>query len=80
MEQENKELFELLDNQAKVLVGVLLRRIELLEKEKVLTPELFKSLAREHIYEWVRTLKSLISIGKVVFTTKNRKENSNGKS
>lgn len=66
---ENRELFELLDVQAKVLVGILLKRIELLEKEHVLTPNLYKSLVKEHVYEWTRTVKTLIN-GSVIF--KNR--------
>jgi hypothetical protein len=64
----NKELFDLLDKESRALVGILLKRIEILEKQKSLTPDLYKSLTKEHIYEWVRTLKKLIIIGKVEFT------------
>jgi len=65
--ENNQELFELLDNQAKSLVGVLLKRVEILEKENSLTPSLYKALVKEHVYEWVRTIKTLITIGKVEF-------------
>lgn len=68
--ENNNELFELLDSQARTLVGVLLKRIEILEKEKSLSPELYKALIKEHVYEWVRTLKALITIGKVEFRTR----------
>jgi len=68
--ENNNELFELLDSQAKSLVGILLKRIEILEKENSLTPSLYKSLVKEHVYEWIRGLKTLISIGKVEFRTR----------
>lgn len=68
--ENNQELFELIDNQARTLVGILLKRIEILEKEQSLTPELYKALVKEHVYEWVRQLKALITIGKVEFRTR----------
>jgi hypothetical protein len=64
---ENKELFEIIDLNAKTLVGVLLKRIELLEKENVLTPSLYKALIKEHVYESARNLKTIITIGRVEF-------------
>jgi hypothetical protein len=67
---ENQELFNLLDTQAKTLVGILLKRIEILEKENSLNPSLYKSLIKEHVYEWTRTLKALITIGKLEFKTR----------
>jgi hypothetical protein len=66
---ETKEIFEILDNQSKVLVGVLLKRIELLEKENALTPNLYKALVKEHCYEWIRNIKTLIN-GSVQFKSK----------
>ena len=66
---DTKEIFEILDSQSKVLVGVLLKRIELLEKENVLTPNLYKSLVKEHCYEWIRNIKTLIN-GSVEFKSK----------
>ena len=67
--ENTKELFELLDSQSKTLVGVLLKRIELLEKENALTPNLYKALVKEHVYEWVRNIKTLIN-GRVEFKIK----------
>ena len=76
MENEYKKILDVIDTQAQVLVGVLLKRIEVLEKEKVLTPSLYKSLIKENIYENSRYLKKLIKlhleIGKV--TLKPRKD------
>ena len=71
---DNNELFELIDVNAKTLVGVLLKRIELLEKENVLTPSLYKALIKEHIYESARNLKTIIKIGKLTFKAKDSKE------
>ena len=66
---DNTELFNLLDNQAKSLVGILLKRIEILESEQVLTPSLYKKIVKESIYEWVRMLKVLIN-GRVEFKSR----------
>jgi hypothetical protein len=71
---DNQELNNLIDLNAKTLVGVLLKRIELLEKEKVLTSSLYKALIKEHIYESARNLKTIINIGKLTFKTKDSKE------
>ena len=71
---ENNELFELIDLNAKTLVGVLLKRIELLEKENALTPSLYKALIKEHVYESARNLKTIIKIGKLTFKAKDSKE------
>lgn len=76
--ENSKEIIDLLnkliDENAQVLVGQLLKRIEVLSDEQVLTPNLFKSLTREHIYEASRQLKKLVKIyleiGKVTFTSK----------
>ena len=70
------ELIELINNQAKILVGTLCKRVEVLEKEKVLTPKLFKALIKENVYESFRSLKKLIEvkfkIGKLEFRVKPR--------
>ena len=69
-----KELYELLNDRARILVGTLLKRIEVLEEQKALTPSLYKSLVKELVYEQFRTIKTLIKIrhelGKVVFKSK----------
>lgn len=74
MKMEIKEINKFFDERANTIVGILLKRIEVLEKEKVLTSNLYKSLVKENIYEQFRHLKELFevkfSIGKVEF--KNR--------
>ena len=73
-----KELIEIIDYQSKVLVGTLLKRIEVLDQEKALTVTLYKALVKEHIYEQFRAMKKLIElrfkIGKTIFITKKTKE------
>jgi hypothetical protein len=64
---EHKELFEVIDLNAKTLVGILLKRIEVLEKEHALTPSLYKALVKESVYESARNLKTIITIGKLEF-------------
>lgn len=69
-----EQISALVESQAKVLVGTLLKRVEVLDQEQALSPSLFKAIAREHIYENARALNQLIKmrfeIGKVVFTSK----------
>jgi len=71
---EQKELYDILDQFARTLVGVLSKRVEVLEKEDALNPNLYKALAKESIYENFRALKSLLnvkySVGKVNFIPK----------
>ncbi len=69
---ENYEkVLQTIEEHAKTLVGILCKRIEVLEKEKVLTPSLYKSIIKENIYEQFRYLKKLVElhlkVGKVVF-------------
>jgi len=66
----NNELFSLIDLNAKTLVGQLLKRLEILEAEKALTPSLFRALVREHVYESARNLKAIIKIGKLEFRSR----------
>ena len=75
---ENK-INEMLDIFARGLVGTLCKRIEVLEKEKALTPSLYKALLKEITYENVRNLKALlevyINIGTIKFISdKNSKK------
>ena len=42
------------------LVGILCKRVEVLEKNNSLTPKLYKDIIKEHIYEYARNLKALI--------------------
>ena len=71
---ELKKINKFFDERASTIVGILLKRIEVLDKEKVLTPSLYKSLVKENVYEQFRVLKELFevkfNIGKVEF--KNR--------
>lgn len=72
--EDLKKIYEILDDQAKVLVGILLKRIEVLSEQNTFKPELYKALVKEHIYEQFRNLKKIIelqiTIGRVEF--KNR--------
>ena len=65
------KLNEFIDNSARVLVGTLLKRIEVLDKEKALSASLYKAISKELIYENARNLKKLLevysNIGKVEF-------------
>jgi len=68
--EKYERLFKLIDDQAKVLVGILCKRIEVLDKNKALNPKLYKDLAKEIIYEQSRVTKKLIEIGRVEFRIK----------
>lgn len=70
---ENKKLFEVLDSQSKVMVGVLMRKIEILDEENALQPSLIKQLIKEQVYECFRNIKCLLTVGEVVFTSKEKK-------
>ena len=65
-----EELYNLIDLNAKTLVGILLKRIEVLEKENALTPSLYKALVKESVYESARNLKTIIKIGKLEFKSR----------
>lgn len=74
---ENKELnkiYEVLDHQARSLVGILLKRLEVLSVNKAFSIELYKALIKEIIYEQFRNLRDILevhlTIGKVEFKTK----------
>lgn len=73
---EEHVIIKLINEYAKILVGILCKRIEVLEGEKVLTPNLYKSLVKENVYEQFRALKKLIEvylkIGKVTFKTREK--------
>ena len=78
MNMELSKLNEFLDKSSRSLVGMLLKRIELLDKEGVLTASLYKKIVKEIIYENARNLKKLIEIyttvGKIEFKPKNSSE------
>jgi len=62
MEQEKiKKMIEnVIDEQARTTVGIMMKRVECLAKEDVLHPTLFKSLIKEIIYEQSRALKRIM--------------------
>ena len=74
MMKELEKIFAIIDDEARSLVGRLLKRVEVLEKEKSLSPNLYKSLTKENIYEFSRQLKKLIKlqveVGRVEFKQK----------
>ena len=72
--EDKQTLFNIIDKQTRVLVGVLCKRIELLEDNKALNPKLYKDLSKEIIYEWSRGLKTIIDIGRIDFVPKKQKK------
>jgi len=68
--EELKKINELIDYQARTLVGTLLKRIEVLARQNVLTPELYKALVKEQVYEQFRSLKKLVEVHLTVGTIK----------
>ncbi len=73
-------LCKVIDREASSTVGMLCKRVEVLQSNKSLSPNLFKELSKEIIYEQSRVLKKLIKfsfIPKVTFVTKTSKENNN---
>lgn len=69
--EKYETIYNLIDDNAKVLVGIMSKRVEVLEKENSLSPNIFKSLIKEIIYENSRYLKKLIKInlttGQIIF-------------
>ena len=66
-------LTNLIDQEARASVGMLCAEIEVLEKNKSLSPILFKQLAKNTIYEQSRALKKLckaIFIPSITFISK----------
>ena len=69
MEINKKELeniYDLIDEEARGLVGILMKRLEILEKQENLSlsqlKSLYKSLIKENVYEQSRVLKQLITV------------------
>lgn len=59
---DNNRLDKILDKQARVLVGRLCKRVEVLEHNNALSPNLYKDLAKELIYETFRDIKLVANI------------------
>ena len=74
MENKIIKINEFIDQHARIVVGRMLKRIEILQEHNVLTPELYKSLIKEIQYEETRNLKSLLevflTVGKIEFEKK----------
>ena len=70
--ETNEELYNQIDLNAKQLVGILLKRVEVLEKVHALTPSLYKAIVKELVYESARNLKTIIKIGKLEFKSKSK--------
>ena len=71
-----EKITEVINNECKSLVGMLCKRIEVLEKENSLSPNLYKSLTKEQIYEFNRQLLKLlelhITIGRIEFKSRQK--------
>lgn len=71
---EYEKILQIIDSQARTLVGTLLKRIEVLAQEKALTPSLYKAISKELVYENSRQTKTLLKVylevGKVIFKSR----------
>ena len=57
-----EKISDLIDKNAVSLVGILLKRIDVLIKENKWSPQLYKALTKEIVYENSRGLKKLIEV------------------
>jgi len=62
-----EKIMDIIDKETRALVGRLCKRVEVLEKENALSPNLYKSLSKELIYEYSRDLKKLIELQSKLF-------------
>lgn len=66
MDKEYKErvlnVLKEIDSFAPMLVGILCKRIEVLDKHKVLKPNVYKDFLKEELYEQFRNFKKLIEL------------------
>ena len=72
----------IIDREAIASVGMLCKRVEILNINKSFSPDLYKTIAKEIVYEQSRVLKKLcraMLIPSVRFVTTKSKENNNGK-
>ena len=54
------EIVDILDKRASVLVGILMRRVENLSTEDALSPDVYKAIAKDTVYEQFRELKQSV--------------------
>jgi hypothetical protein len=67
-----QKINEIIDEEARTTVGILCKRIELLDNKKV-APKFYKELSKEIIYEQSRVLKKLVEyslIPKITFISR----------
>lgn len=70
-------LTRIIDSSSRNLVGKLCKRCEILESNKSLSPDLFKSIAKELVYEESRNTKQMLRsvfIPSIKFVTEKSKE------
>jgi len=76
------KVYDIIDYQAKSLVGTLLKRIEVFQKREeeenkiILTPSLYKAIIKELVYENSRQAKALLRVldeGTVIFKSRPNK-------
>ncbi len=76
--EEYKKIIQFIDEQTRMTVGILCKRIEVLEKAKALSASLYKSLVKEILYESSRNLKNIIEVylkvGSITFKNKPREK------
>lgn len=78
-EENFNQLLEEIDNTARATVGILMKRLEILE-DKSLSPEqlhnIFKESVKEQIYEGARVdkrlIKAYLTIGRIEFKTRDK--------
>jgi hypothetical protein len=80
-EQQYEKLMNLIDEQARTTVGILMKRIDNLleaeERDKInLSPDTYKELIKDNVYEQFRHLRKIIEvfikIGRVEFKSRGK--------
>jgi len=73
-----EKIKNIIDSQARALVGTLMKRVEVLAQENALSASLYKSLAKELVYENSRQTKALVKmnfdISRLEFKTKSKEK------
>jgi len=64
---EKEKIYNIIDIETRALVGIICKRVEVLDKESALTPNLYKALSKELIYEYSRNLKKLLDAQSKLF-------------
>lgn len=73
-----EKVLKIIDNYAKTVVGILCKRVEILEKNNCLTPKLYKDIIKENVYELFRHLHAqlevILKVGKIEFKEKPKRD------